>query len=220
MAGAAVVAIAGGSGSGKTTLARAVCAALGPDRAALLSEDDYYHCATTIAAFDAAAHDFDAMAAKDMALLAQHLGALRRGEAIDKPCYDFALHQRLSQPQRLEPPEVIVLEGLHALADAAVSAQIDVKVFLDAPGDVRLARRLLRDMAERARTPDGVIAQYFKTVRPNHEALAPQSRAAADLVFEITPDTRIEAFAAAVLASIALKLQHAARIGPPAHEIP
>jgi uridine kinase len=220
IAGAAVVAIAGGSGSGKTTLARAVCAALQPARAALLSEDDYYLCARTIVGFDPSTHDFDALAAKDMALLAQHLGALRRGETIEKPRYDFTIHQRMPDSEPLSPPDVVVLEGIHALSDLNVCAQADYKVFLDAPGDVRLARRLLRDVQERGRQPGGVIAQYFSTVRPNHEALAPIQRARADLVLTIAPETDIAALASQVAAKIVSKFEHAGRIGPAADQIP
>lgn len=205
--GSVIIALAGGSGSGKSTLAKALQHELGlilqnSDAVRILPEDDYYHCATGIADFDPAQHDFDAPDSKDMDLLATHLQALRRGEAVEKPLYDFRLHERMAQHEKLAPPAIVILEGIHALTAPAVADAADLRIMLDAPGDVRLARRLLRDVSERARTMDSVIQQYFSTVRRNHEAFEPLARARADLVFTVTPDVDIAAFAAPTISAL------------------
>jgi uridine kinase len=179
---ARVVAIGGGSGAGKTTLARALAARL--PEAVLLAEDDYYHCASTIAGFDAAMHNFDAPEAKDMALLALHLDRLRAGGAVELPVYDLLTHRRVGEA-RLGPARFVVLEGLHALADAGLRARIDLAVYVEAPADVRLARRLLRDVGERGRDWRSVVAQYLDHVRPMHGRHVEPYRDGADLVLEM-----------------------------------
>jgi uridine kinase len=183
---AVTLAIAGGSGSGKTTIARAVRARLAPFSAVLLAEDDYYRCATTIAAFDPAAHNFDAPDAKDHALLAAHLAAARAGEAFAKPVYDFASHTRTGAIETVDPHDVIILDGHLALCDPRVRASLDLAVFVEADEAVRLARRMVRDVAERGRTPDSVYRQFFDTVRPMHALHVAPQRDHADLVVAST----------------------------------
>jgi uridine kinase len=196
-----VIAIAGGSGAGKSTLAHAVAARLGAV-AQVIAEDDYYFCSSRVADFDPATFDFDHPSAKDFDLLGGHLQALRTGQAIAKPRYDFTHHRRLDAIEIVHPAPVLIVEGICAFGASQVSAAADLRVLLDAPGDVRLARRLLRDMAERGRTPQSVVAQYFATVRPNHERLIDLQRARADLVLSVTPDTDIAAFADQVLTAL------------------
>ena len=115
-----LIGIAGGSGSGKTTLARALTKALAP--AVIIAEDDYYRCATTIPGFDARAHDFDALGAKDMARLAADLRALKSGAAVDKPRYDYVTHTRRAEGEHVAPADTIIVEGILALADPDVRA--------------------------------------------------------------------------------------------------
>lgn len=195
-----VVAIAGGSGSGKSTLAQALARRL--TGAAVLAEDDYYQCASRIVDFDAAVYDFDSPNAKDMDLLCAHLAALKQGQGVAKPCYDFTSHRRLAHADRFAPSPVVILEGIHALTDPRIAALADFRILIDAPDDVRLARRLLRDLSERGRTPGDVVAQYFATVRPNHYAVAAIHRERADLVLAIDPHTDISALAEPVLAAM------------------
>ena len=177
-----LVAITGGSGSGKSTLARGLAAALG-ERAALVSEDWYYHDCSRFAGFDASTFDFDDIAIRDHALLARHLAALRTGEAVAAPVYDFATHTRMAdRVQRVEPAAVVIVEGSNLLCNADLAAAFDLRIYLDTPDDVRFIRRLLRDQAERGRTARSVVDQYLATVRPAHFRLTDPSRARADLV--------------------------------------
>ncbi len=158
-----IVGIAGGSCSGKTTLASELEKRLG---ARILKMDDYYkeHSKVTTQMFD---HNFDEPAAIDMQLLAQHLGQLKQGHAIEKPLYDFATHSR-SGYEKFAHEGIILLDGLFCLHDP-VKEQLDVKIFVDCPEEKRLERRIKRDMEERGRTRESVLHQFHKTVRPMHE---------------------------------------------------
>jgi uridine kinase len=182
-----VIAIAGGSGAGKTTIARKLAALLG-ETCILLPEDDYYRCRTTFTGFDASTHDFDDPQAKDHALLAEHLESARRGEAFQRPLYDFVGHARLAETALVEPRDFIVLEGLHVLASPRVRAAIDLAVFVEADEPLRLARRLERDVNQRGRSAVSVRRQFFRTVRPAHAASVVPQRAYADLVLVSTSE--------------------------------
>jgi uridine kinase len=195
-----IIAIAGGSGSGKSTLAHALLQRLSGVQ--VLAEDDYYRCSSDVVDFDASAYDFDSPAAKDMDLLRAHLIALRDGMPIAKPLYDFTTHRRLSDIHVFGPAPAVILEGIHALTDPHIAALADFRILIDAPDDVRLARRLLRDVNERGRTPSDVVAQFFSTVRPNHHAVIATHRARADMILEIHPDTDIGGLADHVLAAL------------------
>jgi uridine kinase len=177
-----VIGICGGSGAGKTRLADALAAALPEVRR--LAEDDYYRCASQIPDFDPALYNFDAPGAKDLDLLSEHLAALRKGRAIAHPRYDFRSHCRLEETAPLAPGRVVIVEGLHALGRPAAAALMDLKVFLDVPDDIRLARRILRDVGARGRDWRTVVQQYLETVRPMHERHVAPARAHADLVLD------------------------------------
>ncbi len=178
-----LIGIAGGSGSGKTTLARALAATLGPS-VAIIAEDDYYRCATTIPDFDAARHDFDALAAKDMERLAVDLRALKQGLPVEKPLYDYIAHKRRAERQIVAPADTIIVEGILALADPDVRAAYDLAVWLDTPGDLRLLRRVRRDVAERGRSIESVLDQYERTVRTSFLQHARTQAEGADLVLD------------------------------------
>lgn len=178
-----LIGIAGGSGSGKTTLARALAQALSPS-VAIIAEDDYYRCATTIPGFDATRHDFDALAAKDMERLAVDLRALKKGLPIDKPLYDYVEHKRRAEHQIVEPADTIIVEGILALADPDVRGAYDLAVWLDTPGDLRLLRRVRRDVAERGRSIESVLDQYERTVRMSFLQHARTQAEGADLVLD------------------------------------
>jgi uridine kinase len=177
-----IVAITGGSGSGKTTTAGQLLELLAPLRAQLISQDDYYKDSRAVSNFDPATFDFDSPTARDHDLLADHLLALRAGEAIDVPVYDFTIHGRRSATHNIVPGDVIILEGTHTLCDPAIFDLCDLKIFVETPDDIRLLRRLLRDIHERGRTPETVANQYLATVRPAYERWTGPSRLNADLI--------------------------------------
>lgn len=177
-----IVAITGGSGSGKTTTAGQLLDLLRPLNAQLISQDDYYKNSKSLPDFDAATYDFDNPSARDHDLLAAHLAALRAGQTIDVPVYDFTIHGRRAATQHVVPGDVIILEGTHVLCDQAIYDLCDLKIFVDTPDDIRLLRRLLRDIHERGRTPETVANQYLATVRPAYERWTGPSRLNADLI--------------------------------------
>lgn len=177
-----LIGIVGGSGSGKTTLARALAARLG-DQAAMIAEDSYYGDWGAEPGFDPATFDFDVVASRDHALMARHLAALKAGQAVEVPVYDFVTHRRLAgEATRVGPSTVVIVEGLHLFCTPEVAALFDLKVFVDTPADVRFIRRLIRDQAERGRTWDSVVAQYLATVRPAHVRQIEPSRVQAEIV--------------------------------------
>lgn len=176
------VGIAGGTGSGKTTFARALRAALPPGSVALIDHDAYYRDLSHLDADARAAVNFDDPASLESELLAVHLEALRSGRAIDKPTYDFAQHVRCEATERVEAAPVILVEGILVLAAPELRANFDLKLFVDAPTDLRLLRRIRRDIVERGRTIDGIAQQYLGSVRSMHDAFVAPSRAFADLV--------------------------------------
>jgi uridine kinase len=164
-----IIGVAGGSGSGKSTVTRQVLASVGADNAAVLMQDDYYLNETKLSFEERCKTNYDHPDAFDWPLLMQHVQALRNGQAIDMPIYDFALHQRSSQTVVLKAAPIIVIEGLFALFDPALRQMMSLKIFVDTAPDVRFIRRLQRDIAERSRTADNVIEQYLQTVRPMHK---------------------------------------------------
>jgi uridine kinase len=200
---ATIIAISGGTGSGKSTLATHLVAQLGEARASVLPEDSYYLCRTSFADFDETTHDFDVPAAKDFRLLAEHLGMARRGRGFETPVYDFSQHARTGATQKIEVRDFLVLEGILALTDPDVCAQIDLGVWLETPDDVRILRRLERDIAERGRTPQSVISQYFNTARPAFQQFAPPQRAAAHMILDAEGmNYDLEKMAGAILARL------------------
>jgi uridine kinase len=164
-----VIGVAGGSGSGKSTVTRQVLASVGEDNAAVLMQDDYYLNETKLSFEERCKTNYDHPDAFDWPLLMQHVQALRNGQAIDMPVYDFAQHQRSSQTVVLKAAPIIVIEGLFALFDPALRHMMSLKIFVDTAPDVRFIRRLQRDIAERGRSAESVIEQYLQTVRPMHK---------------------------------------------------
>ena len=178
-----IIAITGGSGAGKTTIAQALARQLGKG-AVVIAEDDYYRCASTIADFDAATYNFDTPAAKEHTLLMEHLALTKSGQAFDKPLYDLKTHRRRAEAERIAHAETLIVEGIHPLVAADLRALFDVKVFVHADEALRLARRMIRDIAERNRSPREIAAQFFTNVRPMHEKYVEPQRAYADLVLD------------------------------------
>lgn len=164
-----VIGVAGGSGSGKSTVTREVLASIGPEMATVVMQDDYYCDQTHLSPEDRRKTNYDHPDAFDWPLMVQHVQALRRGEAIEMPTYDFSADNRASTTITVKPAPVIVIEGLFALFDADLRKMMSLKVFVDTAADVRFIRRLQRDMAERGRSAESVISQYLETVRPMHK---------------------------------------------------
>lgn len=190
-----IVAIAGGSASGKSTVARRLVGALG-DQAVHLMHDWYYR---PTPGADASTLNHDHPDALETSLLAEHLDALRQGETVRTPHYDFATCTR--EPGRvIQPRPVIVVEGILLLADANLRERFDRMVFVTAPDDIRLARRVQRDVAKRGQTVEAVIAKYMATVRPMHEQFVVPSADHAHLVLDGT--SPVDALVAQVLTLI------------------
>jgi uridine kinase len=180
-----MIAVTGGSGSGKTTLARALLDRLGSERCQLVTEDNYYfgraHYGEAALGMDNATleqtFNFDDPANKDMAHLRRDIEALKRGESIEQPVYSFPTHDRLKgATHRVDSRQVVIVEGIHVLSDLSFLPLFDLTVFVDAPADLRLIRRIRRDEAERGRNAESVIRQYLSFVRDAYERFIAPAR--------------------------------------------
>lgn len=192
------IGIGGGSGSGKSELARALVAACSPEQAVLVELDAYYHCKQDFP--PTIQGNYDHPLALDESLLVQHLQGLKQGLQIERPCYDFTVHDRSDRLVSVQPTRFIIIEGILLFALPRVAALVDLSVFVDTPADIRLARRLLRDVHERGRTVEDVLNQYLTTVRPMHEAYVEVFKTTADL--RIVGTDSLEQEVATVLAAI------------------
>lgn len=177
-----VIGIAGGTGSGKSTVVRKIIEALPKDEVAVLPQDCYYNDNHHIPLETRLKMNYDEPAAIEWSLLAKHLEELRRGHAIERPTYDFLTCSRTGETTRIEPREVVVVEGILVLCDKELRDQMDVKVFVDADADERLIRVIHRDCIERGRTPRMVIDRYQETLKPMHELHIEPSKRYADLI--------------------------------------
>lgn len=177
-----VVLIAGGTGAGKSRLAARLATTLGPGTVTILSADDYYRDMSDLPEPERDLLNFDHPDALDWPLLCAHLATLKAGRAIDCPVYDFTCHCHTGQCLRITPTPLVVAEGIMLLARPEVCAAGDVRVFIDVPADIRLARRLQRDISERGRRAESIIAQYLRSVRPMHAQFVEPSRQNAHLV--------------------------------------
>lgn len=177
-----VIGIAGGSGSGKTTVAEMVAKDLGPHRVVLISQDSYYKPLSHLPLEERRKCNFDHPDAIDVDLMARHIQDLREGRSIELPLYDFANHTRSSETRTVKPRGILIVEGILILELIEVRDLLDVKVYIDTDDDLRLIRRLRRDIQERGRTLDSVVTQYLTTVRPMHHEFVEKSRRYADLI--------------------------------------
>ncbi len=177
-----VIGIAGGSGSGKTTVAQEILNRVGADKIAYLQHDSYYKDLSGLPPTLRADVNFDHPHSLETELLIKHVIALRNSEAIEVPIYDFATDSRIAQTFRVEPRRVILVEGILIFVEAKLRKLFDVKIFVDADADVRLIRRLYRDITERGRTTESVIEQYMATVRPMHLDFVEPSKRYADVI--------------------------------------
>ena len=177
-----VIGIAGGSGSGKSTVARGVAKAITAASVAFVDMDAYYLNYAHLAMEERRRVNWDHPEAFDWELLVEQLGRLGGGEAIDKPTYDFVTHTRRAETTRVEPAEVVVIDGILLFADARVRDLCDVKVFVDTDADIRLIRRIRRDMNKRGRPLDEILDQYVTTVQPMHLQVVEPSKRYADVI--------------------------------------
>lgn len=177
-----VIGVAGGTCSGKTTVAERLVDLVGTDRLALIRQDAYYIDRTHQAFDDRARANYDHPDAFDWELMNQQLAALLAGETIPLPVYDYADHNRSKDVVMVAPAPIVVFEGILALYDAALRELFDLSVFVDTDPDVRLIRRLKRDVRDRGRTPDSIMNQYMTTVRPSHIQFIEPSKRYADVI--------------------------------------
>ena len=176
-----VLGIAGGTGSGKTTLMNNIIKKFG-DSVTVLSHDNYYRRRDDLTYEQRCGINYDEPAALETDLMAAHLDKLRHGEAIDCPVYDFTCHNRSDKTVRICPKRVIIVEGILIFENEPLRDLMDIKIFVDTDADVRLCRRIARDVTERGRTLESVLSQYQTTVKPMHEKYVEPSKKYADLV--------------------------------------
>lgn len=176
------IGVAGGTGSGKTTVALKILERVGFDRIAYLPHDAYYRDASNLPPAERSQLNFDHPDSLDNDLLIQHLAQLQMGQAVEIPVYDFKTHTRLAETRRVDPQPVILVEGILIFADKRLRDLMDMKIFVDTDADLRFIRRLQRDIGERGRTPESVIHQYLRTVRPMHLEFVEPSKRYADVI--------------------------------------
>ena len=179
-----VIGIAGGSGSGKTTLAQNILKHF-EGRISILRHDDYYKSQDSIPMEERVKTNYDHPHAFDTDLLIEHIDKLKNGEDILSPTYDYTNHTRAKQTREVKASKVVVLEGILILENTELRNRLDMKIFVDTDADVRILRRILRDVKERGRSLDSVIGQYLSTVKPMHEAFVEPSKRYADLIVPI-----------------------------------
>jgi uridine kinase len=186
-----VVGIAGGTGSGKTTVAKTIAASLPPGRVALIEFDAYYRNLPDLLPEERTKINFDHPDALEIELLVDHLDALKAGAGVDVPIYDFKTHRRRPESRRVEPARVVLVEGILVFVDPRVRERLDMKIFVDTDSDLRVFRRIRRDMEQRGRSFESIREQYYKTVRPMHLQFVEPSKRWADLIIPEGGNNRV-----------------------------
>ncbi|WP_297992398.1 uridine kinase [Anoxybacillus sp.] len=177
-----VIGVAGGSGSGKTAVTKAIYEHFQGHSILMLEQDYYYKDQSHLPFEERLKTNYDHPLAFDNDLLIEHINKLLNYEPIDKPVYDYTLHTRSNEVIRVEPKDVIILEGILVLEDERLRNLMDIKVYVDTDADIRIIRRLLRDMKERGRTLESVIEQYVNVVRPMHNQFIEPTKRYADII--------------------------------------
>jgi len=177
-----IIGICGGTGSGKTTVAKSILEAISTGDVVFIQQDSYYRNLKDLPLDYRNIANFDHPDALDNDLLVNHIRKLKAGEAVDLPIYDFRTHTRRNETLSVEPKPIVIVEGILIFADPRLFEQLDIKVFVDTPDDIRFIRRLRRDIAERGRTVESVIEQYLATVRPMHMQFVEPSKRHADVI--------------------------------------
>ena len=176
-----IIGVAGGSGSGKSTLTRKLKEMFG-DAVTLMNHDDYYKAQDDVPFAERCKRNYDHPDAFDTDLLIGHLQALKAGQPVECPVYDYSQHNRSKETRVVDPAPVILVDGILILENKALRDLFDIKIFVDTDADVRVLRRIVRDTKERGRSLDSVINQYLNTVKPMHEAFVEPSKKYADII--------------------------------------
>jgi len=177
-----IIGICGGTGSGKTTVANRILESVSANEVVFIQQDSYYRNLKDLPLDYRNVANFDHPDALDNDLLVNHVRKLKAGEAIELPLYDFKTNSRLHETRLVEPKPIVIVEGILIFAEPRLLEQMDIKVFVDTPDDIRFIRRLRRDITERARTLESVIEQYLGTVRPMHMQFVEPSKRYADVI--------------------------------------
>lgn len=177
-----VIGITGGTGSGKSTIAKEIYKKFDESCIAMIEQDSYYKDQSELSFEERVKTNYDHPDAFDTTLLIEQLNKLINGEPIDKPIYDFEIHNRKSETARVEASEIIIVEGIMVLEDTKLRELLDIKIYVDTDADVRIIRRLIRDINERGRTVDSVINQYLNVVRPMHMQFIETTKRYADII--------------------------------------
>jgi uridine kinase len=186
-----VVGIAGGTGSGKTTVAHKLAAAMPPDRCISIEHDAYYRDQSHLSFEERTRINYDHPSSLESSLLAHHLAELRASRAVDIPIYDFATHTRCVETRRVVPAKLVIVEGILVFAEPALRELMDIKIFVDTDADIRLMRRIRRDLEQRGRSFQSVRDQYYATVRPMHLEHVEPSKRWADLIVPEGGDNKV-----------------------------
>jgi uridine kinase len=177
-----VIGVAGGSGSGKTSVTKSIYESFQGHSILMLEQDFYYKDQSHLPFEERLKTNYDHPLAFDNNLLIEHIGKLLNHEAIEKPVYDYAVHTRSNEVIHVEPQDVIILEGILVLEDERLRELMDIKLFVDTDADIRIIRRMVRDIQERGRTMDSVIDQYIGVVRPMHNQFIEPTKRYADII--------------------------------------
>ncbi len=177
-----IIGIAGGTGSGKSTLTARLREHFGENEVSVINHDSYYKRHDEMTYEERCKLNYDHPDSFDTALLVEHLQALRRGESVQVPVYDYTVHNRSDRTETVAPAPVVIVEGILIFAAPELCDLMDLKVFVDTDADVRILRRIVRDVKSRGRTLDSVVTQYLATVKPMHEQFVEPSKRKADLI--------------------------------------
>lgn len=177
-----LIGITGGTGSGKSTVSKEICRKFDKDLIVMIEQDSYYRDQSHLSIEERVKTNYDHPNAFDTELLVEHLRELSNWNKIEKPIYDFELHNRKKETEIVEPTEIIIVEGILVLEEKKIRDLLDIKIYVDTDADVRIIRRLVRDIKERGRTLDSVINQYLNVVRPMHMQFIEPSKRYADII--------------------------------------
>ena len=179
---AILIGIAGGTGSGKTSIAKAIASDFGKSEVALIEQDSYYKNLSNLTIEERSLVNFDHPDAIDFTLMRDHLQKLMEGNVVDIPIYDYTTHTREKKSRKVEKHHIIILEGILALFDQKIRNMMDIKIYVETADDIRVIRRIKRDINKRKRTFPSVIEQYYKTVRPMHIQFVEPTKKYADII--------------------------------------